>query len=172
MEFSESIFLPKKYKVEGIAILLVPSFLFMYLGLAWHVIIMMGLNSVATSPGWYFHILMPLIAPLIGIAYSSISKNAFKAKLFISLLIYSFLFQLGGILLHAFLFGAAAFKGNDKSFVLNQNILTLDGISTTYNNLTIVSFPNLSFISFLLGFFLLAYLIIKIQSRQKEKLAD
>jgi hypothetical protein len=162
------IFLSKEYKVDRLTTFLIPSFFLMYLGLAWHVMIMMGLNGVATSPGWYFHILMPLIAPLVGIAYSSIIKDAFKAKFFIYILAYSFLFQLSAILFHTALFGAGAFKGDDKSFIFNQNILTIDGISSIYHNLTIVSFPNLSFISFLLGFFVMAYLIIKIQFSQKK----
>ena len=153
--------LSKEYRVDRLAILLAPSFLLMYFGLAWHVMIMMGLNGVATSPGWYFHILMPLIAPLIGIAYSSISKNTFKARLFISLLIYSFLFQLSAILLHALLFGAGAFKGDNKSFIFNQNVYTLDGISKIYHNLLVISFPNLSFVSFLIGFSLLGLLLIE-----------
>jgi hypothetical protein len=161
------IFLPKEYKVDRVTALLIPSFFLMYLGLAWHVMIMMGLNAIATSPGWYFHILMPLIAPLIGIAYSSIIKDAFKAKIFIYILAYSFLFQLSAILLHASLFGAGTFKGNNKSFVFNQDNLTVYGISNIYHNLMIISFPNLSFVSFFLGFFVLAYLIIKSQSYQK-----
>jgi len=162
------IFVPKEYKVDRITTFLIPSFFLMYLGLAWHVMIMIGLNGVvATSPGWYLHILMPLIAPLVGIAYSSIIKDAFKAKIFIYILAYSFLFQLSAILLHASLFGAGAFKGNNKSFVFNQDNLTVDGISNIYHNLMIISFPNLSFVSFFLGFFVLAYLIIKSQSYQK-----
>lgn len=154
-------FLPKEYKVYRIATLLIPSFFLMYLGLAWHIMIMIGLNGVATSPGWYFHILMPLIAPLIGIAFSSIIKNTSRGRLFISLLIYSFLFQLSAILLHAILFGAGAYKAFNKSFLFNQNIYTLDGIFKIYHNLTVISFPNLSFLSFSIGFLILGILIIK-----------
>lgn len=155
------IFISKEYKVYRITTLLIPSFFLMYFGLAWHVMIMMGLNGVATSPGWYFHILMPLMAPLIGIAYSSIIKNTFRGWLFITLLIYSFLFQLSAILLHAILFGAGAYKGLNKSFLFNQNIYTLDGIFKIYHNLTVISFPNLSFLSFSIGFLILGILIIK-----------
>jgi hypothetical protein len=85
---------------------------------------------------------------------------------------YSFLFQLSAILLNAALFGAAATKGNNKSFIFNQDIYTLDTISKTYNNLSIICFPNLSFASFFLGFFILGYLIIKTQSYNKEYLPD
>jgi hypothetical protein len=155
------IFLSKEHKVYKITTLLIPSFFLMYLGLAWHVMIMIGLNGVATSPGWYFHILMPLIAPLIGIASSSIIRNTFRGRLFISLLIYSFLFQLSAILLHAILFGAGAYKGFNKSFLFNQNIYTLDGIFKIYHNLTVISFPSLSFLSFSIGFLILGTLLTK-----------
>lgn len=153
--------LSKEYKVDKVTLLLAPAFLLMYFGLVWHVMIMMGLNSVATSPGWYFHILMPLIAPLIGVAYSSIIKNTLKAKLFTSLLIYSFLFHLSAILLHALLFGSGASKGHNKSFIFNQNVCTLDGISEIYNNLSVISFPNLSFLSFVIGFSLLVLSLLE-----------
>ena len=154
------VFLLKEYKVDRVTTLLAPSSLLMYLGLAWHVLIMMGLNGVATSPGWYFHILMPLIAPLIGIAYSSIIKNAFKAKLFISLLIYSLIFQLSAIVLHATLFGGGATKSADKMFALNPGIYKFEAVVRAYHNLSIVSFPNLSVVSFLIGFSILSILII------------
>jgi hypothetical protein len=162
------IFLPKEYKVDRVTTLLIPSFFLTYLGLAWHVMIMMALNGIATSPGWYFHILMPLIAPVIGIVYSSIIKNTFKARLFISLLIYSFLFHLSAILLNALLFGAGAFKGNNKTFVFNHNIVALDSISKVYDNLKIVSLPNLSFLSFSIGFLILGILITKSISYSKH----
>lgn len=153
--------LAKDYKIDNITNLSALSFLLMYLGLAWHVIINMGLNGIATSPGWYMHILMPLLAPIVGLASSTIIKSSFKSKLFIFLLIYSFIFQLSAIVLHACLFGGGATKGNNKSFLFNQNILTLESISNIYHNLKIISFPNLSFVSFVTGFSLLSFLVIK-----------
>jgi hypothetical protein len=152
--------LSKDYKVDNITNLSALSFLFMYLGLAWHVIINMGLNGIATSPGWYMHILMPLLAPIVGLASSTVIKGSFKSKLFIFLLIYSFIFQLSAIVLHAFLFGGEATKGANKTFALNLEIYTFEGISRAYHNLSIITFPNLSVVSFLIGFSILAILLI------------
>jgi hypothetical protein len=132
----------------------------MYLGLAWHVIINMALDGTATSPGWYVHILMPLGAPIVGIAYSEILKSGFRSKLFMSFLIYSILFQIVAIFLHASLFGAAAVKGATKIFSLSSDTLSIDTINRIYSNLSIISFPNLSFVLFFLGFSLLICLVI------------
>jgi hypothetical protein len=147
-------------------------FLFVYIGLAVHVVISMSLTGLGQSGGWYLHILMPLLAPAIGLASFRFIQSYFNKTIFFALLIYSFLFQLGAILSHAALFGAGAFKGANKSFVFNQDILTLDSISKIYKNLSVISFPNLSFVSFLLGFFILGYLMIKTQSHSKEYIPD
>ena len=141
-------------------------------GLITLVIISMSLTGLGTSGGWYLHILMPLLAPAIGLASFRFIQTYLNKIIFFTLLIYSFLFQLGAILSHAALFGAGAFKGANKSFVFNQDILTLDSISKIYKNLSVISFPNLSFASFFLGFFILGYLIIKTQSYNKEYLPD
>ena len=158
----------KKENIENYHWLGFLMFVFIYIGLAVHVIISMSLTGLGQSGGWYLHILMPWIASAIGLASFRFIQSSLNRIIFFALLIYSFLFQLIAILSHAALFGAGAFKGDDKSFIFNQNILTIDGISRIYHNLSIVSFPNLSFISFLLGFFVMAYLIIKIQFGQKK----
>jgi hypothetical protein len=162
----------KKEKIENYHWLGFLMFLFIYIGLAVHVFISISLTGLGTSGGWYLHILMPLLAPAIGLASFRFIQSHFNKTIFFVFLMYSFLFQLSAILLHVALFGAAATKGNNKSFIFNQDIYTLDTISKTYNNLSIISFPNLSFVSFFLGFFILGYLIIKTQSYNKEYLPD
>ena len=147
-------------------------FLFVYIGLAVHVVISMSLSGLGQSGGWYLHILMPWVASAIGHASFRFIQTYPNKIIFLVLLMYSFLFQLGAILSHAALFGAGAFKGTNKSFVFNQDILTLDIISKIYKNLSVIVFPNLSFASFFLGFFILGYLIIKTQSYNKEYLPD
>ena len=147
-------------------------FLFVYIGLAVHVVISMSLTGLGQSGGWYLHILMPWVASALGLASFRFIQSYLNRLIFFVLLMYSFLFQLGAILSHSALFGAGAFKGINKSFVFNQDILTLGTISKIYKNLSIISFPNLSFASFFLGFIILGYLIIKTQSRLKERLTD
>jgi hypothetical protein len=66
------------------------------------------------------------------------------------------------------LFGAGAFKGNNKTFVFNHNIWALDSISKVYDNLKIISFPNLSFLSFLIGFLILGILIKRVLAIRPE----
>jgi hypothetical protein len=162
----------KKEKIENYHWLGFLMFLFMYIGLAVHVVISISLTGLGTSGGWYLHILMPLLAPAIGLASFRFIQTHLNKIIFFVLLLYSFLFQLSAILSHAALFGAGAFKGTNKLFVFNQNILTLDIISKIYKNLSVICFPNLSFASFFLGFFILGYLIIKTQSYNKEYLPD
>jgi hypothetical protein len=151
----------KKEKIENYHWLGFLMFLFIYIGLAVHVFISISLTGLGTSGGWYLHILMPLLAPAIGLASFRFIQSHFNKTIFFVFLMYSFLFQLSAILLHTALFGAAVTKGNNKSFIFNQDIYTLDTISKIYNNLSIISFPNLSFVSFLIGFSLLGFLLMK-----------
>ena len=153
--------LAKEYKLDTVTIFSISSLLLMCLGLAWHVIINGAFNGMATSPGWYLHILMPLLAPLVGLAYSKIIKNKFNSKLFFSLQIYAFLFQLAAILCHAALFSGFASKGQYKFFVFDTNLFSLNGLLEAYQNLTIISFPTSSFLSFFLGFLILGFLVKK-----------
>jgi hypothetical protein len=151
----------KDHKLAFITIFSLASFLLMCLGLAWHVIINGALNGMATSPGWYLHILMPLLAPLVGLAYSKITENRFNLKLFFSLQIYAFFFQLAAILCHAALFSGFASKGQYKFFVFDKKLFSFNGLLEAYQNLTIVCFPTASFLSFFLGFLILGFMIIK-----------
>ena len=153
--------LSKEHKLDNITIFSISSFLLMCLGLAWHVIINGAMNGIATSPGWYLHILMPLMAPIVGSAYFKIIENRFNSKLFFSLEIYAFLFQIAAILCHAALFSGFASKGQDKFFVFDKNLFSLNGLLEAYQNLVILSFPTLSLLSFFLGFLILGFMILK-----------
>jgi hypothetical protein len=153
--------LSKEHKLDNITIFSISSFLLMCLGLAWHVIINGAMNGIATSPGWYLHILMPLLAPIVGSAYFKIIENRFNSKLFFSLEIYAFLFQIAAILCHAALFSGFASKGQDKFFVFDKNLFSLNGLLEAYQNLVILSFPTLSLLSFFLGFLILGFMILK-----------
>jgi hypothetical protein len=150
----------RKVSVENYHWLGFLMFLFVYIGLAVHVVISMSLTGLGQSGGWYLHILMPWVASALGLASFRFIQSYLNRLIFFVLLMYSFLFQLGAILSHSALFGAGAFKGINKSFVFNQDILTLGTISKIYKNLSVISFPNLSFASFLLGFMMLGYLIV------------
>jgi hypothetical protein len=151
----------KKEKFENHEWLGFLMFLFIYIGLAVHVVVSMSLSGLGQSGGWYLHILMPLLAPAIGVASYRFIQLPLNKLIFFVLLTYSFLFQVFAVLSHTALFGAGAFKGDDKSFIFNQNIYSLDEIYKIYNNLSVISFPNLSFISFLIGFSLLFFLFIE-----------
>ncbi len=162
----------KKEKIENYHWLGFLMFLFIYIGLAVHVFISILLTGLGTSGGWYLHILMPLLAPAIGLASFRFIQSHFNKTIFFVFLMYSFLFQLSAILLHTALFGAAATKGNNKSFIFNQDIYTLDTISKIYNNLSIISFPNLSFVSFLIGFSLLGFLLMKSKLNESRMITN
>lgn len=135
------------------------SFLFMYLGLCWHVLIQAALSAPASSPGWYLHILAPFIFPILGAIFFDLFDNKFKKILCLSFFLYALIFHLIAIWSHFALFGGCAIKSDAKNFFFNGNLLCLDQFSTILKRLEIISYPNFSLIFFFIGFSCLIYLI-------------
>ena len=135
-------------------------FLFMYIGLCWHVLIAAALNMPASSPGWYLHILAPFAFPFIGIIFFDSLANKTKLFLSLSLLFYGIIFQFMAIWFHIALFGGCAAKSDAKNFVFNGHLICIDQFSIIMQRLEIISNPYMALISFFIGFILLMYLIL------------
>ena len=139
-------------------------FLFMYIGLAIHVVISMSLTGLGQSGGWYLHILMPLLASAVGLASFKFIHSALNKVIFFALLIYSFLFQLMAIWAHIALFSGFATKDLNKHFLFAGKFFCFGDFSHLLNNLRFLSFPYLGIIFMVFGFFILFYLIIRMIS--------
>jgi hypothetical protein len=136
-------------------------FLFVYIGLAVHVLISMSLTGLGQSGGWYLHILMPWIASAIGLASFRFIQSQFKRLIFFVLLTYSFVFQLMAILSHLALFSGFASKGLNKYFLFPEKTFGLSDYFTMLNNLSVLTFPYIGILFMTLGFSILLFIIIK-----------
>ncbi len=136
-------------------------FLFVYIGLAVHVLISMSLTGLGQSGGWYLHILMPWIASAIGLASFRFIQSQFKRLIFFGLLTYSFFFQLMAILSHLALFSGFASKDLNKHFLFPEKTFGLSDYFTMLNNLSVLTFPYIGILFLTLGFCTLFFIIIK-----------
>jgi hypothetical protein len=150
----------KKLRLMNINWLIFWLFIFMYIGLLWHVIIMLALNGYGASGGHYFHILFPWIIPALSLGLLYIYKSK-KQRIFVKpLIIFSALFQIIALWFHMTLFSGCASKGENKSFIFQGNLFCLDSSTEVLNNLSILNYSYFGLISFLLGFMMLGYLIV------------
>ncbi len=151
----------KKENIENYHWLGFLMFVFIYIGLAFHVLISMSLTGLGQSGGWYLHILMPWIALAIGLASFRFIQFHLNRIIFFALLIYAFFFQLMAILSHLALFSGFASKGLNKHFLFPEKTFVSNDYFAMLNNLSILTFPHLGILLIALGFFTLFCLIIR-----------
>lgn len=155
----EYFFISNNRSTKNLSVFLKPTLLFMYLGLVWHVLVTLALNIIPTSPGWYLHILMPLIAPLLGISFCRNIENKGRRIILKFLLHCCFIFQLVAIWSHMALFSGFAIKDLNKEFFYFGDFFSMSEISKILHNLDIIVFPGLALISFSIGFLMVVYLV-------------
>jgi len=144
---------------ESLAILM---FIFLYLGLAVHVLISMALTGLGTSGGWYLHILSPWLAPAVGKVLRYILCNKFKRLILFVLVIYCVLFQWVAIWSHMALFSGCAVKNVDKEFLFLRSDFCLNDSFLIFDRLQIIAYPFLSIFLFVLGFYLLIITMLRV----------
>lgn len=142
--------------------LAVSSFILIYLGLIWHVLVTMALGFVPTSPGWYFHILMPFFLPLVGHGVLFLIQTKKLKFIFVSLISLCGIFHLIATWSNMSLFSGCSFKGNDKYFIFPNSTMCLDNISFVLNNINILGYGYWGLLSFSCG--VLLYVCLCIQS--------
>jgi hypothetical protein len=143
---------------ESLALLM---FIFLYFGLAVHVLISMALTGLGTSGGWYLHILSPWLAPAVGKVLHSILRDKFQRLILLVLVIYSLLFQWGAIWSHMALFSGCAVKDDDKVFLFLGSDFCLNNSFVIFERLQIIASPFVSIFLFVLGFYLLIITMLR-----------
>jgi len=135
-------------------------FLFFGCGLFWNVVISVAMNGHGNTPGWYLHILMPWIAPALGIGAISILRHR-RARLFlIGFLFYAVLFQIIVLWAQLALFTGCATKGDDKYYVFSSQTFCLDQTYLLMDRLAVLGYPNLAVIGFGSGFICMLWLLM------------
>ncbi|WP_458027999.1 DUF2142 domain-containing protein [Methylomonas sp. MgM2] len=121
-------------------------------GFLYHILISVALNGNGNTPGWYLHILMPWIAPSVGIGFLSISKTKTK-HLLTGLLLYAALFHLIALWCQLALFTGCATKSDAKFYVFPGNLFCLDQIPILIDRLFVLGWPVLAVVGFGCGMF-------------------
>jgi hypothetical protein len=133
------------------------------LGLFWHVLIGIALYNLGAAGGWYLHILMPWVAPAIGLGFASIMTRRWSRHLSVALLIYAFAFHAFVLWAQVALFTGCAAKGNDKYYVFSGNAFCFDQAWLIRDRLAVLGYPTFAVFGFALGLACLAWLLVRVQ---------
>jgi len=117
-------------------------------GFLYHAIIGVALSGNGQTPGWYLHILMPWIAPALGVGIYSLLQNPRTKPFVVGLVFYAALFQIIALWSQIALFTGCATKGDDKSYVFSGHAFCLDQAPVLINRLSVLGWPVLAAVGF------------------------
>lgn len=117
-------------------------------GLFWHVLVGLAINGNGATPGWYLHILMPWVAPAIGIGVTGLFQLNRARLLTILLLVYAVLYHIMAIWSHFALFTGCASKGEDKYYVFSGNFFCLDQAPLLIDRAFVFGYPVFAILGF------------------------
>jgi hypothetical protein len=133
-------------------------------GFLYHIIISLAINGNGNTPGWYLHILMPWVAPALGIGFCSLLKKTRTKPFLIGLLLYAVLFQLMALWSQLALFTGCATKGNDKFYAFSGHAFCLDQTPVLIDHLSVLGWPILAAVGF--GVVLICALLLVVEWRK------
>jgi hypothetical protein len=136
-------------------------FVFFMGGLYWHALVGLALNGNEATPGWYLHILMPWVAPAIGVGMVAIFQHHKARLLLIVLLLYAVLYHIMALWSQFALFTGCASKGLDKYYVFSNNFFCLGQVSLLMDRASVLGYPALAVFGFVGG--VIAYLWLLMQ---------
>lgn len=117
-------------------------------GFFYHVILSVAINGNGNTPGWYLHILMPWVAPVLGIGFCFLLQNPKNKPFVIGLLLYALLFQLVALWSQFALFTGCATKGDDKYYAFSGHTFCLDQAPILMDHLSVLGWPVLAIVGF------------------------
>ena len=134
----------KFHPLDNPAWLPVWMFLLFAAGLLWHILVGIAINGNAATPGWYLHILMPWMAPALGMGIVNIFQHDKLRLLMAVLFLYAVLYHLMALWSQFALFTGCASKGIDKYYVFSGHFFCLDQISLLFNRAFVIGYPILA----------------------------
>lgn len=136
-------------------------------GFLYHVIISVAINGNGNTPGWYLHILMPWVAPVLGIGLCFLLKIPRTKPFLIVLLLYAVLFQLMALWSQLALFTGCATKSDDKYYAFSGHAFCLDQAPVLMDRLSVLGWPILAAVGF--GGGLICALLLIVGWRKKSE---
>ena len=143
-----------------------PVLLFVCLfgGLLVHVLDMVELGWGGTG-GWYLHLLMPWVAPALGLGIEVLVQRAWSRAVFVVFLCYAALFQMVALWAQIALFTGCAVKGDDKYYSFPGSAFCLDQAITIYDRMAIIGWPVLAIVGFGGGLFCAGCLVLRLERK-------
>ncbi|MDD2685713.1 MAG: hypothetical protein PHY62_06110 [Gallionella sp.] len=152
----------KQHRLTDSVWLPVWVFCFFAFGLIWHVLVGVALNGNGATPGWYLHILMPWVAPALGIGISSIIQHRRAALLLFALLLYAVFYQITVLWAQLTLFTGCSTKGSDKNYVFSGTSFCFDQTSLIMDRIAVLGYPSLAVIGFVGGLICFLWLLMQV----------
>jgi len=134
-------------------------------GLFYHVVEMVAIDQSSTG-GWYLHILMPWVAPALGLGAYAVVKRAWQRRVFATLVILALLFQAMAVWAQLALFTGCAIKGDDKSYVFSGHWFCVDQYATVFDRLSIIGWPWLAGAGFGGGLLCIVWFAVQLSHRR------
>jgi len=127
-----------------------PVWLFVALSAGLFYDLMMGIatDGMGHTPGWYLHILMPFVAPAMGIGVAGILQKPRARIVMIAALIYAFLFQVVAVWAQFSLFTGCATKPDDEYYAFSSHVFCLDQAATLVGRMSVIGWPTLAALGF------------------------
>lgn len=127
-------------------------------GLFYHILISLAINGNGNTPGYYLHVLLPWMAPALGMGLAPLLKGPRIRWLCYGFMIYAVLFHLVQLWAQFTLYTGCAVKGDTKHYVFTGHAFCMDQLGAMVHNLAIIGWPLFAGAGFSVGFLLLAYL--------------
>ncbi len=121
---------------------------FFALGIGGHAVSNMAVGGNGNTPGWYFHILAPFLAPAIGVGVYSLFHNSKSKRIFFGFAAYAAIFHCIAIWLQLTLFSGCSVKGDDKHYLFQSNYLCLDNAAMVVEGISLFGYPFLAGLGF------------------------
>ena len=121
---------------------------FFALGIGGHAVSNMAMGGNGNTPGWYFHMLMPFLAPAIGVGLYSLFRTSKSRRVFLGFVSYAAIFHCIAIWFQLTLFSGCAVKGGDKHYLFQSNYLCLDNAAMVVDGISLFGYPVLAGLGF------------------------
>lgn len=110
-------------------------------GLLYHIFVSIALNGYGGTPGWYLHILMPWLAPLLGVGLGSILGDRRARPVAIGLLAYAFVFQVAIAWSQFALFSGCAVRSAKGHYAFPAGAFCLDRFAELVARMEVLGWP-------------------------------
>ena len=127
-----------------------PVFLLAFFGagLFWHILVGIALTGGGITGGYYLHILMPWIAPSLGLGAAAIIRQQRQRIVLFALLTYAAAFQVVTLWSQFALFTGCARKSDDKLYEFTGSMFCLDQAPELVARLGVIAWPTLAAVCF------------------------